>query len=84
MIDPITDDAYSIERKVRAYIGYPKTRIKIKNNDVIITSSKVVDSLDAYPLSIECKDKTYLALLEVVAPSGKAMTGEAYVRGYAA
>ena len=81
VIDPTTDTAGAIERQVRAYLGYPKTRVTIGNNDVIVTRSKVVDSLSAYPLTLTCKENSYLAITELVAPSGKTMTGEAYVRG---
>lgn len=84
LLDPSTDDAYALERKVRAYLMYPKTRLTLNNNDVIITSVKVVESLSDYPLTIACKDNTYLALTQLIAPSGKSMSGEAYLRGYAA
>lgn len=84
VLDPATDDAYALERKVRAYLGYPKTRLKIKNTDVIVTSVNVVESLDNAPLVIACANDTYLEVRELIAPSGKTMSGEAFVRGYAA
>lgn len=84
ILDPVTDDAYALERKVRAYLGFPKTRLKIKNTDVIITSVKVVESLSSAPLVIECRDNTFLEVRELVAPSGKTMSAEAYLRGYGA
>lgn len=82
ILDPTTDDAYALERKVRAYLVYPKTRLKIKNTDVIVTSAKVVESLESAPLVIACAHNTYLEVRELIAPSGKTMTGEAFVRGY--
>jgi len=84
VLDPLTDDAYALERQVRAHLGFPKSRINVNNNDVIVTMAKVVDNQSDYPLTIACKDNTWLALLEVTAPSGKSMSGEAYLRGYAA
>lgn len=81
-IDPSTDDAYAIERKVRAYLGYPKTRLTIKNTDVIITSVKTVESLSSAPLVIKCANNTYLSIEKLIAPSGKSMSGEAFLRGY--
>jgi len=83
-LDPLTDDAYACERKVRAYLGYPKTSIRIKNNDVLVTSAKVVTTKSPGELVIECVDNTYLQIDELVAPSGKKMSGGAYLRGYAA
>lgn len=84
ILDPVTDDAYALERKVRAYLGFPKTRLKIKNTDVIVTSVNVVESLSSAPLVIECRDNTFLEVRELVAPSGKTMSGEAFLRGYGA
>lgn len=82
ILDPITDDAYALERKIRAYLGYPKARLQVNGYDVIVTSSKVVATKDDYPLTIACANETYLALTEVTAPSGKTMHGDAFVRGY--
>lgn len=82
ILDPLTDDAYALERKVRAYLTYPKTRLKIKNTDVIITSVSVVESFESAPLVVSCANETYLAINELIAPSGKTMSGEAFLRGY--
>ncbi len=81
LLDPVTDNANALERKVRAYLDYPKTRLKIKNTDVIVTSAKVVESSDSAPLVVDCVDNTYLAIDSLIAPSGKTMSGEAYLRG---
>lgn len=83
ILDPSTDTAYVLERKVRAYLGYPKTRLHIKNTDVIVTSVFVAESLDSAPLVIACADDTYLEVRELIGPSGKTMSGEAFLRGYA-
>ena len=82
-LDPATDDAYALERKVRAYLGYPKTHLVLHDNDVIVTTVKVVESLAASHLVISCANNTYLEVLELVAPSGKTMSGTDYLRGYA-
>ena len=83
VLDPITDDAYACERKVRAYLGYPKTTVKVQNNDVLVTSAKVVTTKSPDELVIECAQNTLLQVDELVAPSGKKMSGSAYLRGYA-
>ena len=82
ILDPLTDTAYALERKVRAYLGFPKTRLTIGNIDVIVTSSKVAESLLLDALVIPCAEKTYLEIVELVAPSGKTMTGNDFKRGY--
>lgn len=81
-LNPETETAEQLERKVRAYLGYPKTRIPIHDIDVIITSAKVVASLVPDTLTLSCKDGTYLQILELVAPSGKKMNAGAFIRGY--
>lgn len=84
ILSPSTDDAYAIERQVRAYLGYPKSRLHLNNVDVIVTSVKVVAAKDSAPLVIACANDTYLEVAQLIAPSGKTMTGEAFLRGYAA
>lgn len=81
-LDPLTDDAYACARKVRAYLGYPKTTLRIDNNDVLVTSAKVIQTKSPDELVIECADNTYLQVNELIAPSGKKMSGSAYLRGY--
>lgn len=82
IINPSTDTASVIERKVRAYQNFPKSRLNIKNNDVIITSAKIVENDDATKLILHCANNTYLEVVELVGPSGKTMSGQAYLRGY--
>jgi len=82
IIDTSTDTAATIERKVRAYANYPKTRLNLDDNDVIITISNVVENFSSAPLVIPCAENTWLEIAELIGPSGKRMSGEAYVRGY--
>lgn len=82
VLDPLTDDAYVIERKVRAYADFPKTRLSLNANDVIITIAKVVAGPTAGALIIACAHNTWLEIIELIGPSGKRMSGEAYLRGY--
>ena len=83
-LDPLTDDAYACERKVRAYLGFPKTTLRVQNNDVIVTSAISTNEKTPDELVIECANNTYLQVNELIAPSGKKMSGSAYLRGYAA
>lgn len=81
-LDPVTDDAYALERKVRAYLNFPKTRLTIGNNDVIVTSARVVGENNPSKCIIACARDTFLEVIELIGPSGKTMSGEAYLRGY--
>lgn len=82
VINPATDTAYAIERKVRAYAHFPKSRLSLNNKDVIITSVRITESLDPTKLIVPCANHTLIEIAELIAPSGKTMSGEAYIRGY--
>ncbi len=81
-VDPLTDDAYVIERHVRAYLGFPKTKLLINDNVVILTSTKVTESNLPGELVIDCANNTHLLIEKLVAPSGRTMSGADFKRGY--
>lgn len=70
-----------LERQVRAYAGWPKSRATIHGQDVIITEARVAKDKDDGKLVIECSPG-YLVIEKLIAPSGKTMTGEEFLRGY--
>ncbi len=71
----------TIERKVRAYEGFPKAQAKINSHDVILTKVRVAkDAIDG-SLIIECQGG-WVEVLELVAPSGRKVSGSDFQRGY--
>ena len=82
VLDPTTDDATTLERKIRAYQGYPKPHLKLFNTDVIVTSAKVVEDPSSDGLFVQCANQTWLKLLTLVAPSGRTMQGIDFLHGY--
>ena len=79
-LDPATQTAVQAERLVRAYLGFPKTRLHIGDYDLIVTKAHVTDQqTDA--LVVPFKEK-FLRIDELVAPSGRIVTAEAFLRGY--
>lgn len=82
VIDPTNLTAAEAERRVRAYLGFPKTRIDVNNSSLIILAAHVTDSAHS-DLDILCADGNYLAIDELIAPSGKRMDAESYLRGLA-
>jgi methionyl-tRNA formyltransferase len=69
------------EARIRAHIGFPRTRLRIGQHDVIITKAHAV--LDKQtPLDLECSNGAFLSIEEVVAPSGKTMNAAEFLRGY--
>ncbi|MGH7156860.1 MAG: methionyl-tRNA formyltransferase [Candidatus Saccharimonadales bacterium] len=76
-----SEPADAIERKVRAFAGFPKTRAKIFGHEVVITKAQVVTDRKDGALVLECQPG-YLEILELTAPSGRTMSGADFILGY--
>lgn len=83
LLDPTALSAAEAERHVRAYLGFPKSKLTIGDRTVVVTKAHVVGKPKT-PLDVQFRDGAYLAVDELVAPSGRTMSAEAYLRGYAA
>lgn len=81
MLDPATLSAAAAEARVRAYIGFPRTRSVIHDRSLIVTRAHVSHQPKT-PLDISYADGVFLVIDELVAPSGKTMAADAYLRGY--
>jgi methionyl-tRNA formyltransferase len=83
-LDPATETADEIERKIRAFLGWPKTRLDFHGVTTIITRVKVLRPApgDAWPDVVKCADGTALQIQELINPkSGKTMSTSKYLRG---
>lgn len=69
------------EARVRAYLGYPRTHVHVGPYDLIVTKAHGVMTKKT-PLDLKCSNGAYLSIDEVVAPSGKTMSADAFLRGY--
>jgi methionyl-tRNA formyltransferase len=76
-----TEPADVIERKVRAFLGFPKTKALIFDKDITITRARVAASPSDGHLVMDCQPG-YLEILELIAPSGRTMSGGDFIRGY--
>ena len=83
ILKPKHISAAQAERSVRAYLNYPKTQFTIFNQQIIITKAHVSTEQSTL-LDIRCQDGAFLSIDELIAPSGRVMSGEAFLRGYAA
>jgi len=68
------------EQTVRAYLAFPRTKIEIFGKIIIITKSHVTNEQKT-ALDIPCKDGKYLSIDQLVAPSGRAMSGVDFLNG---
>jgi methionyl-tRNA formyltransferase len=83
-LDPSQMTATECERKVRAYLGFPKTRLQFLGREVIITKAKALDNFDGDNWSdlVKCADNSALQIIEIISPtSGKRMKTTDYLRG---
>lgn len=74
--------ATRLEREVRAYAGWPKSRATILGHEVIVNKARIAESSDDGSLVQSCSEG-YIEILELTAPSGRRMSGADFIRGYA-
>lgn len=69
------------EARIRAHLGYPRSRINIGTHDLIVTKAHGVMTKQS-PMDIECSNGAFLSIDEVIAPSGKTMSRDDFLRGH--
>ena len=73
--------AKQIEREVRAYLGWPKSRTKLKRFDVILTRARIAHDKTDGELVQQC-GQGWLEIQQLIAPSGRTISGAEFLRGY--
>jgi methionyl-tRNA formyltransferase len=85
ILNPATMTAAECERRIRAFVGWPKTRLDFHGQEVVIvTKAKVLPDYagDNWPDVVPCAGNTFLQIIELVNPkSGKQMKTADYLRG---
>lgn len=76
-----SEPAPVIERKIRAYQGFPKPRAKIDGHQIVITKARLAESAADGALVMACRPG-FIEILELVAPSGRLISGADFSRGY--
>ena len=79
-LNPETMTAAEANAHVRAYLGFPRSRLQLNDNSLIITQAHV-SPVTEHDLSIKFKDGQFLTVDELIAPSGKTMAAKAYLNG---
>lgn len=90
LLQPKNKPADRLEREIRAYIEWPKSRVTIKGTDVIITKAHVDETLPGSPGNIGASGGTLsigttdgALVIDKLKPSGKPeMTAQAFLAGY--
>jgi methionyl-tRNA formyltransferase len=73
--------ADKIEREIRAYAGWPKSRAKLFDKDIVVTKARIANDSNDGDLVIECQPG-WLEIQELTAPSGRNISGAEFLRGY--
>jgi methionyl-tRNA formyltransferase len=73
--------AEAIERQVRAFLGWPRSRAKVLGQEIIITKARVAKNADDGQLVVKAKPG-FVEIEELIGPSGRTMSGADYIRGY--
>lgn len=81
LLDIATRTPGELEAQVRAQLGYPKSRIVLGGHEIIVTKAHGVMTKKT-PLDVQCANGAFLSIDELVAPSGKIMDADAFLRGY--
>lgn len=89
-LDPSLYSAEQAERRIRAHLSFPKTKIEILGQSVIVTRAHIGPSHEetdattdkAKALSLTCQDGRALIIDELIGPSGKPMSAQAFINGY--
>ncbi len=81
ILNPSKYTAYEAERRVRAHLGFPKTKLTVHRHPIVITKAHIATRINS-ALDIACKDNTILAIDELIAPSGRLMNAAAFLNGY--
>jgi len=83
ILDATKFTAEQAERRVRAFLAFPKTKTTVAGQSIVITKAHVTN-ISSSPLDIECADGRFLSVDELIGPSGKAMDAKAFLNGYVA
>lgn len=75
--------AVEAERRIRAYLNFPKSKLSINHHNLVVTRAHVSGEQKT-PLDLRCRDGVFLSIDELIGPSGRRMDAASFLRGYAA
>lgn len=78
----VTKPASQLEREIRAFAGWPKSKMQLFGHQVVVKKARVAQNTQDGALVVTCGNNTFLEILELTAPSGRTMNGADFLRGY--
>lgn len=82
IINPATETAEEIFRKIVAFQGFPKTKFTFYGLSCIILEAKVLEVGETTPLVLECANGSNLAILRLQPENRKPMDAKSFINGY--
>ncbi len=77
----LSKPAEQLERQIRAYANWPKSRATLFGHDVVISKARIAKDASDGVLVLTC-NPGWLEVMELRAPSGRSMSGADFTRGY--
>lgn len=81
LLNPKKYAAQDLERQIRAYNLWPKSRLIYRGREIIVLEASVSNKAET-ELSICCKNNTYLNIKTVLSPSGKPTSAKQYINNF--
>lgn len=82
VVEPARQTACQIERRVRAFLAYPKSHLLYHTYDIILKKTHVVSgNANKSPMTVDCADDTKLAIDQLMY-NGKLMSASDFYNGY--
>jgi len=83
LLDASAETSINLFNKIRAYQFYPKPKISIDGKECIVLDAEISKNEPSSKLlSVKCKDNSYLIINSLIAPNGKTMSGQDFIKGY--
>ena len=83
LVNPATESAEEILRKIVAFAGFPKVRMPLEGQNCIVLAAEVVEVGSTAPLTVKCADGRILSLTRVQPEGRRPMDAKSFVNGYA-
>ena len=83
ILHPELYSATELERRIRAYDMWPRSRLYYMGKAIIVLSAQAGTS-PASKISVSCKDGSYLNIETVLSPNGKPTTAQQFVNNFLA
>jgi methionyl-tRNA formyltransferase len=83
-LQPLTPElksAITLDREVRAYLGFPKSKLNLLNINCTILKTHVAGEPET-PLDKKCADGNYLIIDRLLPENSKEMDAASFLRGY--